>query len=94
MSSKERVLSILSKSSNSFPWRRKVRGTAPGMNNIEVNSRDKMGDSYWVWPKKVPTERHEQMMIARAAEIGTRTVFENFMFTFGGKNYVQAGVAQ
>ena len=35
-----------------FPWRRKVGGMAPGMNNIEVNSRDKMGDSYWVWPKK------------------------------------------
>ena len=66
-----------------FPWRRKVGGTAPGMNNIEVNSRDKMGDSCWVWPKKVPTERHKQMIIARAAE--------NFMFSFGGKNYVQAG---
>ena len=42
-----------------FPWRRKVRGTAPGMNNIEVNSRDKVGDSYWVRPKKVPTARQE-----------------------------------
>ena len=35
-----------------FPWRRKVGGTAPGMNNIEVNGRDKMGDSYWVWPER------------------------------------------
>ena len=72
-----------------FPWRRKVKGTAPGMNNTEVNSRDKMGDSYWVWPRKEPSERHKQMMMARAAEIGTRTVFENFMFSFGGKNYLQ-----
>ena len=44
------------------------------MNNLEVNSKDKMGDSYWVWPRKEPTEKHQQMMIARAAEIGTRTV--------------------
>ena len=35
-----------------FPWRRKVGGTATGMNNIEVNGRDKMGDSYWVWPER------------------------------------------
>ena len=60
------------------------------MNNIEVNNRDKMGDSYKVWPKREPTMRHRQMMMARAAEIGTRTVFENFMFTFGGKSYLQA----
>ena len=60
------------------------------MSNLEINSRDKMGDSYWVWPKKEPTERLNQMMIARAAEIGTRTVFENFMFSFGGKKYLQA----
>ena len=72
-----------------FPWRRKVGGTAPGMNNVEVNSKDKMGDSYWVWPRKEPTEKHQQMMIARAAEIGTRTVFENFMYSFGGKTYLQ-----
>ena len=48
-----------------------------------------MGDSYWVWPDREPTERHRQMMMARAAEIGTRTIFENFMFTFGGENYLQ-----
>ena len=72
-----------------FPWRRKTEGTALGMNNLEVNNREKMGDSYWVWPDREPTERHRQMMMARAAEIGTRTIFENFMFTFGGKNYLQ-----
>ena len=65
-------------------------GTAPGRNNLEINSRDKMGDSYRVWPKKEPTERHRQMMIARAAEIGSRTIFENFMFSFGEKKYLKA----
>ena len=30
------------------------------------------------------------MMMARAAEIWVRTIFENFMFTFGGKTYLQA----
>ena len=65
-----------------FPWRRKVKGTAPGMSNNEVNSRNKMGDNYWVSPRKEATDKHIQMMIARAAEIGTRTVFENFIYTF------------
>ena len=67
-----------------FPWRRKTGGTAPGMNNVEVNSRDKMEDSYWVWPDSEPTARHRKMMIAGTAEIGKRTLFENFMFSFGG----------
>ena len=43
-----------------------------------------------MWPDSEPTARHEQLMVARAAEIGTRTLFENFMFSFGGKNYLQA----
>ena len=73
-----------------FPWRRKVGGTASGKNNIEVNSKEKMGDSYWVWPTREPTAKHRQMMIAKAAEIGTRTIFENFMFSFRGKSYLQA----
>ena len=28
-------------------------------------------------------------MLARMGEIGLRTIFENFMYTFGGKNFLQ-----
>ena len=73
-----------------FPWRRKVGGTAPGMNNQDINNKEKTGESYWVWPTREPSERHMKMMMGRAAEIGVRTLFENFMFSFGGKSYLQA----
>ena len=73
-----------------FLWRRKTGGTAPVMNNNEGNNREKIGDSYWVGPDMEPPLKHSQKMMARAAEIGTRTIFENSMFTFGGETYLQA----
>ena len=60
------------------------------MNNAEINSKDKEGDTYWIWPDRVPTERHLKMMMGRTAEIGVRTLLVNFIFSFGGKNYLRS----
>ena len=72
-----------------LPWRRSNHGTAPGMKNVEVNSKTGEGDKSWVFPKRSPTEQQKRELVSRMAEIGVRAVWENFVYTFGGKTYLQ-----
>ena len=46
-------------------------------------------EEIWEWPARVPTEPEKSEMLARMGEIGLRTIFENFMYTFGGQNFLQ-----
>ena len=73
-----------------FPWRRSRKGTEPGIKNKQLNSKNSDDvEEIWEWPARVPTEPEKNEMLARMGEIGLRTIFENFMYTFGGQNFLQ-----
>ena len=69
---------------NVLPWRRKVKGTAPGMKSKEINSKKGDVEMQWNFPRVEPTEQQICEMQARVAEIGTRFLFENSPYKFGG----------
>ena len=73
-----------------LPWRRGVTGTAPGMKNKNLNSKN-YDDilKTWEFPDRYPTDGEKRELLARMGEIGLRAIFENFMYTFTGKNYLQ-----
>ena len=48
-----------------------------------------MDDDDWIYPQRKPTEKQERQIIGRVAKIGTRVVFENFVYRFGGEAYHQ-----
>ena len=79
----------LSKVAKFLPWRRFTGGVAPGMTSEEANSVDGDVEKQWCFPRSAPNEQEEKEIIARCAEIATRTIFENFCYKFGGKTYKQ-----
>ena len=80
----------LSKVAKFLPWRRFSGGVAPGMTSEEANSIDGDVEKQWCFPRCEPNEQEEKEIIARCAEIATRTIFENFCYKFGGKTYQQS----
>ena len=75
---------------NILPWRRKVKGTAPGMKSKEINSKDGNVEMQWSFPKRQPTPEQIREIQARSAEIATRFLFENFCYKFAGDTYLQS----
>ena len=72
-----------------LPKRRKSRGVAPGIKNPECTKREKNTQIVWDFPDKSPTARQKRVMVARMAEIGVKTLFENFCYNFAGHSYLQ-----
>ena len=73
-----------------LPWRRKVKGVTPGMKNRWVNSKkDEEKESQWCYPKAKPNETQKRQIVSRCTEIGTRFLFQNFMYRFGGETFIQ-----
>ena len=54
-----------------------------------VNCKEVLAEDDWVYPPMQPTELQRRQIIGRVAEIGTRVVFENFCYKFGGVAYHQ-----
>ena len=54
-----------------------------------VNSKEVLEDDEWVYPPALATENERRLVIGHVAEIGTRVIFENFCYRFGGKSYHQ-----
>ena len=79
----------LRKVSKFLPWRRKTGGVEPGITNEEVTKVDGDVEKQWVFPRCTPTVQEEKELIARCAEIATRTIFQNFSYKFAGKVYLQ-----
>ena len=44
----------------------------------------------WLFREQEPNENEMMEIVARVAEIGTRIIFENFNYRFGGNTYQQA----
>ena len=73
-----------------LPWRRKTGGVEPGMKNSNVNSKKEQAvKTQWVFPDTEPTEIEKRELVARMSEIGVRAIGRNFVYSFGGKNYLQ-----
>ena len=75
---------------NVLPWRRKKKGTTPGMTGKAINSEDDDPEYQWIYPKAQPTELQRKQIISRCCEIGVRVLFENFTYKFGKDWYKQA----
>ena len=72
-----------------MPRRMTKPGVKPTMKSRWVNHKEILDDDDWVYPQRIPTSKQRRMIIGRVAEIGTREVFENFCYQFGGVAYHQ-----
>ena len=70
-----------------LPVRETKPGTKPTMKSKWVNSKEILADDEGIYPPGNPTEEQRRQVIGRVAEIGTRLVFENFCYQFGGDAY-------
>ena len=61
----------------------------PGITSEEVTKVDGDVEKQWVFPRCTPSPQEEKELIARCAEIATRTIFQNFSYKFAGKVYLQ-----
>ena len=69
-----------------LPTRVTKAGVKPGMKSKWVNSKDILSEEDWIYPPMQPTELQRRQIIGRVAEIGTRVVFENLCYKFGGRH--------
>ena len=62
------------------------------MKNKHVNSKSEVLEDTWEFRTDVsPNENEIREIFARVVEIGTRAIFENLTYKFGGKMYKQNG---
>ena len=54
--------------------------TEPGMTGFEPKGKEKSTEKQWVFPRAAPTEKQKRIMVSRAAEIGVRFLFKNFIY--------------
>ena len=72
-----------------LPYRKKVGGTTPGMASRGMQSKGGDVEEQWSFKCKELSEDQLKEVVARCVEISVRVVFENFMYNFGGKTYLQ-----
>ena len=70
-----------------LPQRRKVVGVTPGMSSRGMSVKDCSIEDQWVFKTK---EDQLQEVVGRCVEIAIKIVFENFMYSFGGKTRLQS----
>ena len=72
-----------------LPVRMTKPGVRPTMKSKWVNNKEILPDEDWVYPEITPTSKQRRQVIGHVAEIGTRVIFENFCYQFGGTAYHQ-----
>ena len=72
-----------------LPTRLTKPGVQPTMKSKWVNHKEILADDDWVYPPLIPTREETRLITGHVAEIGTRTIFENFVYQFGGVAYHQ-----
>ena len=50
---------------NVLPWRRKVKGTTPGMTGTVINSVEDNPEYQWTYPRTEPTEWQQRQIVAK-----------------------------
>ena len=92
----QRFSSDISQVKHLLPQKRKgMRGPEPGLSSKECKGRhlenvyENGEPSSWVWPTREPT--HEiKILMSIMLEISVRFFFENFVYTFGNKTFLQS----
>ena len=60
------------------------------MKNVHINSKKEEGiHKQWVFPDVTPTELEKRELLTRMSEIAVRAIKRHFIYTFGGKMYLQ-----
>ena len=72
-----------------LPTRMTKPGTKPTMKCKWVNSKEVLEDDDWVYPPITPTKEQIRSIQGHVAEIGTRVIFDNFVYQFTGVAYHQ-----
>ena len=72
-----------------MPTRLTKPGIQPTMKSKWVNNKEILEDDDWVYPPLIPTQEETRLIHGHVAEIGTRVIFENFVYQFGGVAYHQ-----
>ena len=72
------------------PVRKFTRGRAPGITSAEAKHAEaERAKDKWVFPDLEPTELEKRKLMAAVLEIGVRAAWENSVYQFGGKYYLQ-----
>ena len=64
-------------------------GARISMKNRALNSKKENLEENWCFSPVEPNEDQMREIVARVAEVGVRTIFENICYCFGGKTYQQ-----
>ena len=72
-----------------LPTRITKPGIQPTMKCKWVNHKEVLDDDDWVYPPLTPTKEETRLIVGHVAEIGTRVIFENMVYQFGGVAYHQ-----
>ena len=72
-----------------LPRRRKKTGTRPGVTGKGPMGAERGDQEQWVCPKVKLTDENKKEIVAEVARIVTELMFENHLYTFGGKVYRQ-----
>ena len=61
------------------------------MGSLECKKRymEESEKSCWDWPKKSPNEEEMSELIGALLKISINFFFQNYVYTFGGQNYLQ-----
>ena len=89
ISMNEKLTSDLGPLRTMLPWRLTKPGIQPTMKSKWVNHKEILDDDDWVYPPVTPTLQERRLIMGHVAEIGTRAIFEQFCYKFGGKAYHQ-----
>ena len=74
-----------------LPWRRKSRGSRPGMKGDGPRGKYRGDTEQWIFPRVVLTDEEKKELVATVVQIMTEALFRNHFYTFGGKTYHQKG---
>ena len=85
----EEYTSDLDKIRKLMPRRLTKPGVKPTMKCKWVNNKEVLDDDDWIYPPIIPTREQTRWIQGHVAEIGTRMIFENFVYQFGGVAYHQ-----
>ena len=72
-----------------LPTRMTKPGVKPTMKSKWVNHKEVLADDDYVYPPFTPTQEETRRIQGHVAEIGVRTLFENFAYQFGGEAFHQ-----
>ena len=74
-----------------LPWRRKNRGTRPGITGTGPLGRERGDQEQWEFPTVTLTEEDKRGLLENVIKVATRTMFEKHFYSFGGKKFNQKG---